>query len=193
MMKMLGISGSMTSSGRTGKTRAAIEFVMNAVHNKFPDVEMEMLDLRDFKIAMVDGRALADYKDDTPRVVEMMQQADCFVMGSPVYRGTYTGALKNLIDHAPYKAFMSKVVGFVATGATMHHYLSIDHEMRAVMAWFNVYMAPGSAYLDNSHWKGDELIDERVRKHLEQLGENIVLMTQKLKGVDALPPPLVAW
>jgi hypothetical protein len=54
-------------------------------------------------------------------------------------------------------------------------------------------MAPGSCYLDNSHWQGDDISDERVKKHLEQLGENIVRMTQQLKGVEALPPPLVAW
>jgi FAD reductase [NAD(P)H] len=192
-MKMLGISGSMTSTGRTGKTRAAIEFTMNAAKSKFPDLEIAMLDLRDFKVAMLDGRALADYKDDTPRVVAMMESADCFVIGTPVYRGTYTGALKNLIDHAPYKAFMGKVVGFIVTAASSHHYLSIDHEMRAVMAWFNPYMAPGSAYLENSHWKGDDIVDERIQRHLAQLGENVVLMTQKLKGVEALPPPLIAW
>ena len=110
-----------------------------------------------------------------------------------MYRGTYTGALKNLIDHAPFKAFMGKVVGFVATGATSHHYLSIDHEMRALMAWFNAYMAPGSGYLENSHWKGDDIVDERVKTHLSQLGENIVRMAQQLKGVEALPPPLVGW
>ena len=105
-MKMLGISGSMTSYGRTGKTRAAIEFVMNAAKAKFPELEIEMLDLRDYKVAMLDGRALADYKDDTPRVVGMMQNADCFVLGTPTYRGTFTGAFKNVIDHAPYQAFM---------------------------------------------------------------------------------------
>jgi len=192
-MKLLGISGSMTSAGKTGKTRGALEFMMSAAKDRFPDLETQILDLREFKVSMLDGRPLADYKDDTPRVVEMMQSADCFVISTPVYRGTYTGALKNLIDHAPYRAFIGKVVGFIVTGATWHHYLSIDHELRAVMAWFNPYMAPGSVYLEKNHWKGDDIVDERVRRHLDQLAENVVLMTQRLKGVEALPPPLIAW
>jgi len=88
---------------------------------------------------------------------------------------------------------MGKVVGLIATGATAHHYLAIDHEFRAVMAWFNAYVVPGSVYVENAHFREQELADERVREHLRQLGEAVVMLAQKLRGVPAEPPPLSAW
>ncbi len=189
-MKLLGISGSMTKSGRT---RTAVQFALDAALGRFPEVEIELLDLREWKVAMLDGRALSDYADDTPGVVEKVQRADCFLIGSPIYRGTYTGALKNLLDHVPVEALMGKVVGLIATGATAHHYLAIDHELRAVMAWFNAYVAPGSVYVENAHYREQELVDERVREHLRQLGEGVIMLARKLQGTPAEPPPLAAW
>ena len=189
-MKLLGISGSMTKSGRT---RTAVQFALDAARRRFSETEIELLDLREWKIALLDGRALAEYEDDTPRVVETISRAHCFLIGSPIYRGTYTGALKNLLDHVPVEALMGKVVGLIATAATAHHYLAIDHDFRAVMAWFNAYVAPGSVYVENAHFQGQELADARVREHLRQLGESVVLLAQKLQGAPADPPPLAAW
>jgi len=66
-MKLLGISGSMTKSGRT---RTALQFALDAALRRFPDTEIELLDLRDWKVSLLDGRPLSEYPDDTPRVVE---------------------------------------------------------------------------------------------------------------------------
>ena len=189
-MKLLGISGSLMKSART---RTAVQFTLDAARRLFPGLEVELLDLRDWKVSLMDGRSLTEYPDDTVRAVDKVQQADCVVIGSPIYRATYTGALKNFLDHLPLEALMGKVVGLIATGATPHHYLAIDHELRTVMAWFNAYSLPGSVYVENSHFRDEALADERVRAHLEQLAGSVVLTAEKLRGVPAEPPPLAAW
>ena len=56
--------------------------------------------------------------------------ADAVLMASPVYRGSYTGALKNLLDLTPVDALRNKPVGIVAMGATLHHYLGVDGQLR---------------------------------------------------------------
>ena len=71
-----------------------------------------------------------------------MGQADAVILASPVYRGSFTGALKNLLDHLPIEALTGKPVGIVAMGATNHHYLGVDWHLRDVLAWFG---AIGSA------------------------------------------------
>jgi FMN reductase len=114
-------------------------------------------------------------------------------MGTPVYRGSYTGALKNLLDHTPLEALMGKPVGLIATGATDHHYLAIDQELRTLLAWFNAFVVPGSVYVQGSHFQGEELTDERVRDHLRQLGESVVLLEARLRDAPMGPPPLAGW
>ena len=87
-------------------------------------------------LSFCDGRPLSEYADDTTKVVERIQAADAYVIGTPMYRGSYTGSLKNLLDHVPVEAFMGKVAGLIATGATDHHYLGIDQELRPVLLPF---------------------------------------------------------
>ena len=184
-MKLIGIVGSAVKSGRT---RKAIEIACEGAQQVLTDgLQIEIIDLNDDKISILDGRKLPEYTDDTERVVNLVETGDVFLIGSPVYRGTYTGALKNLLDHAPLATFENKPVGFIATGATAHHYLMIDHEMRAVLAWSNAYLLPGSVYVENLHYKDGKIVDEEVHERLQQLGKSAIQMAQNLKGLVAEP------
>jgi len=95
--------------------------------------------------------------------------------------------LKNLLDHASIATFENKPVGLIATGATAHHYLIIDHEMRAVLAWFNAYLLPGSVYVENRHYEDGKIVDSQVHENLQQLGKSAIQMTQKIDGLIAEP------
>ena len=112
-MTLLGISGSLT---RGGSTRTAIDCALRAAQQRYPEVTTAVLDLRDVALAFCDGRPLHEYTDDTPRAVAMIQAADAYIIGTPIYRGAYTGSLKNLLDHVPVEALMGKVAGLIATG-----------------------------------------------------------------------------
>lgn len=150
-------------------------------------LDIDIIDLYNDKVSILDGRELSEYTDDTERIVDLIQTGDVFLIGTPVYRGTYTGALKNLIDHAPLSTFENKPIGLLATGATAHHYLMIDHEMRAVLAWSNAYLLPGSVYVENRHYADGKISDSQVNERLQQLGKSAIQMAQKLNGLVAEP------
>src|SRR5437762_546935 len=135
-----GMSGSLTTGG---STRTAVDCALRAVQQRYPEVTTAVLDLRDVTMAFCDGRPLHAYTDDTPRAVAMIQAADAYIIGTPIYRGAYTGALKHLLDHVPVEALMGKVAGLLATGGGDHHYLSIDYGLRAVEMWINMHLGPG--------------------------------------------------
>jgi MsuE subfamily FMN reductase len=190
MATVLGISGSMTKGG---STRAVIDAVLNAAKARNPQLSTDVIDLRHVTLSFCDGRPLNEYTDDTPQVVERIQAADAYVIGTPIYRGSYTGSLKNLLDHIPVEALMSKVVGLVATAATDHHYLSIDQELRPVLMWFNAHLVPGSVYVRSNQLQGSEIVDAQVNEHLRLLGEAVADMQQRLAGGEQGPPPLSLW
>lgn len=184
-MQLIGIVGSAVKSGRT---RKAIEIACEGAGQFLTDgLNINIIDLANDKISILDGRELSDYTDDTERSVNLIETGDVFLIGSPVYRGTYTGALKNLLDHAPLSTFENKPVGLIATGATAHHYLMIDHELRAVLAWSNAYLLPGSVYVENRHYEDGEIVDIQVHERLQQLGKSAIQMAQKLNGLVAEP------
>ena len=187
---LLGISGSLTSGG---STRAIIEYALAAAKARFPEVTTAVLDLREVKISFCDGRPLADYGDDTARTIERIQAADAYIFGSPIYRGSYTGALKNLLDHIPVEALSGKAAGLVGNAASDHHYLSIDQELRPVLMWFNMHLVPGSVYVRGDQMQGKDIVDERIKDHLRQLGEAVVCLHSGLQAGASGPPPLSQW
>lgn len=52
--------------------------------------------------------------------------ADAVVFATPVYRGSMTGALKNLFDALPVSTLEGKPVRLVAMGASRHHFLGAE-------------------------------------------------------------------
>ena len=190
MTTLLGISGSLTAGG---STRTVVDAALAAAHAHAPDITTEVIDLRDVTISFCDGRPPADYPDDTPHVLERINAADAYIIGTPIYRGSYTGVLKNLLDHIPVEAFMGKVAGLIGNAYTDHHYLSIDQELKPVLAWFNMHIVPGSVYVRADQMKAGEITDEVVRDHLRQLGEAVISLCHSLKDSPQGPPPLVLW
>ena len=126
-------------------------------------LEMALINLADYRIAFADGRSPEQYGDDTASLVARIQETDAILVASPVYRGTYTGALKNLLDHLPIEALAGKPIGIVAMGATTHHYLGIDWHLRDVLAWFGAIVAPTSVYLSSSDFVAGNLSDDAKR------------------------------
>jgi NAD(P)H-dependent FMN reductase len=187
---LLGISGSLTKGG---STRAVIDVALQAAKTRYPDITTNVLDLRDVALSFCDGRPLPDYPDDTAKAVERIQAADAYLIGTPIYRGSYTGSLKNLLDHVPVEAMMGKVAGLIVNGATDHHYLSIDQELRPVLMWFNLHLVPGSVYVRGNQMQGTTIVDEQVQEHVRLLGEAVVDLSQRLTGSLHGPPPLSLW
>ncbi len=60
--------------------------------------------------------------------------ARVLVVGTPVYRATYTALLKTLFDHMPEHYLSGKIAVLIATGAAPGHMLAIDHGLRPLIA-----------------------------------------------------------
>ena len=53
--------------------------------------------------------------------MERVIAADMYLIATPVFRASFTGALKNLLDHVPVEAMQGKACGLIGMGATDHH------------------------------------------------------------------------
>jgi FMN reductase len=123
-------------------------------------------------------------------VLDAVAAADAIALSSPVYRGTYTGVLKNLLDLLPVESLRGKPVAIVAMGATDHHSLGVDWQLRACLAWFGAVVLPTSVYLTSRDF-GDGAPSARAAGELDALLTALVAVSRSLP--DALgPAPLAA-
>jgi len=186
MKKLLAIVGAVTPPGRL---LSATNAMLTAAREAHPEIETHLINLADRKIAFADGRPPTDYGDDTAATVKLISDAEAVIIASPIYRGSITGALKNLLDHTPVDALMGKPVGIIAMGATTHHYLGVDWHLRDILAWFGAMVAPTSVYL----WSADFVdgkISDAARSEMQSLVDAVIKLSAIAGPLG--PKPLAA-
>ena len=188
--KLLAIVGSVTPPGRLLN---ATQWLLEGAHVSHPEVEIDLINLADKKVAFADGRPPEKYQDDTAGIIESVRSADGVIFSSSVYRGSFTGALKNLLDHLPVEALAGKPVGIVAMGATQHHFLGVDWHLRDVLAWFGAMVVPASVYLASADFVDGQL-SESAKQDLTDLAAAVIKLKEvaPTRGNFLGPKPLAA-
>jgi NAD(P)H-dependent FMN reductase len=187
MPRLVAVVGAVTPPGRLN---AAIQTAVDLASAR-PGVSASLLSLADFRLGFADGRPLERLDDDTAKIVTALAEADAVLLASPVYRASFTGALKNLLDLTPLETLRAKPIGIVAMGASPHHYLGVDGHLRGVLAWFGALVAPTSVYLESAHFKDGRLSDPGALSALGELVDTLLVMAGFAR--DRLgPPPLAA-
>ena len=144
-IEIVAVLGSATPPGRL--RRAVADAVERA--SRLDRVNAELIDLAERRIEPAGGRPLDQLDDDTPAIVDAIAAAGAVVLATPVYRGSMTGTLKNLLDHVPVEALAAKPVAIVAMGASDHHFLGAERHLRDVLAFFGALVVPVAVYLSS--------------------------------------------
>ncbi len=184
-MELLAISGSPSSPS---KTVLALS-VARARGGEHDDVHTDLLDLREQELVFSDGRDPAEYTGATRDAIDRVVAADALLVGTPMYRGGYTGRLKNLFDVLPNDALAGKPVGLVATGGTDHHVLALEQELKPLVGFFRAWAVPGAVYANNTHFSGGELTDDGVRGRLHDLADAVVTFARHMPTVAGPAAP----
>jgi FMN reductase len=189
-MKLVAILGSVTPPGRL---LSAVKWTLDDARAASAGVETQLVNLGEQKVAFADGRPPEQYNDDTAAIVRSVGDADGVILATPVYRGSFTGALKNLLDHLPLESLAGKPVGIIAMGATNHHFLGADWHLRDVLAWFGALTIPTSAYITSNDFV-DGAISDSAKQDLRSLAAAIVNLSDVVpaRGDFIGPKPLAA-
>ena len=65
---------------------------------------------------------------------EQLAGADGLIIATPVYKASFSGALKTLLDLLPERALEGKIVLPLATGGTIAHMLAVDYALKPVLS-----------------------------------------------------------
>ncbi|WP_099350627.1 NADPH-dependent FMN reductase [Erwinia amylovora] len=97
--------------------KRGVEVIPWNLHNFHPE---------DLLYARFDSPALQALTED-------LQSADGLIIATPVYKASFAGALKTLLDLLPERALEHKVVLPLATGGTVAHMLAVDYALKPVL------------------------------------------------------------
>lgn len=110
-------------------------------------------------------------------VVRSVETADALIVGTPVYRASYTGALKHLFDLVSHEALIGKPVILAATGGSHLHGLVTEHQLRPLLSFFGALTVPTAIYATEADFEGYSLtsqaVIDRIHRAADELGRLI--------------------
>jgi FMN reductase len=175
-----------------GRLHAAFTTLAGELDRKHTDVTVSLLDLRERRPEACDGRSIGEYDLETQEIVRELEDCAGVVFFAPVYRASYPGILKNLLDLLPVSALRGKAIGIVAMGASDHHFLAVDWQLRLVLGWFGAIVAPTSVYLTSRDFEDGALADEGRLAEAVELGDTVIQIAARLADAELGPTPLAA-
>lgn len=170
-MKILLIDGTIIGS----KTGAILEQVKVYIEQLNSDLDLEIMKLADYDHQFVDGRPLGEYNEDMRGLVHQFEQADGYVLATPIFQGSIPGVLKNAFDLLHPRTMRYKPVSIVANGGTFQHHLVIENQLKPILDYFRCLVTPNYVYTTSSHFgESNVIIDEDVHDRLRELARVFV-------------------
>ncbi|MFJ7992028.1 NADPH-dependent FMN reductase [Peribacillus frigoritolerans] len=120
--------------------------------------------------------------EDISKLSERIQAARGVIIGSPVYKASYTGVLKALIDLLPEGAFKGKPVLPIMIGGSNRHLLAIDYALKPLISILKGEPLQGIYFVDkeidkqNPEYPINDLhLIDRVQSQVQEFVEAIQL------------------
>src|SRR6478735_7263278 len=184
-LRVLAVVGSLH---RDSVTRTVIQHVAREL--TAAACKVDVLDFEKEPLALYNP----DVAHDLPGYAELQERvvrADVIVLGTPDYHGSFSGAMKNFLDHF-WREFAGKL--FATIVASHEKGLTVTDQLRTVARQCYAWSLPyGVSFVDNEDIKGDEIVSENLKKRLEMFARDAavygrLLATQRrtdLAGTEA--------
>ncbi|WP_391209740.1 NADPH-dependent FMN reductase [Psychrobacillus sp. L4] len=183
-MKILLVDGTIIGS----KTGVILEQVKDYIKNLNMGYSLEIVNLSNYEHQFVDGRPFANYNDDMKLLVSKFEQADGYIIATPIFQGSIPGVLKNMFDFLHPKTMRYKPVSIVANGGTYQHHLVIENQLKPILDYFRCLVTPNYVYTLASHFDNNNVIvDEDVHNRLRELARVFVQYAEMSKMLSKEP------
>lgn len=161
---IVGFSGNFT---RPSKTRGFVDHVAREIarNHGLPAAVYDVVDLGpSFRTA--DGAR--DLDRQAREIVARVEEADLLVVGSPTYKGSYTGLFKHFFDLLDPAALRGKPVLLTATGGGPRHALVVEHGMRPLFGFFEAFALPTAVYAVEQDFSDGALVSQPILARVAQ-------------------------
>lgn len=126
-MQVVTIGGSPSLRSRSGLLLEHASRWLSARGIDLVHVDIHQFDPAELLLARFSSPAIQAF-------ARQVDNADGVIVATPVYKASFAGALKVLLDLLPERALEHKVVLPLATGGTQAHMLAVDYALKPVLA-----------------------------------------------------------
>lgn len=162
---VVAICGSLSE---TSYTQLALDHALDAAEDA--GAETQLIDLRQWDLPLFDP----DDRDrgDARALRQVVRDADAVLMGTPVYHGMVSSALKNAFDYLGKDEFENTTVGLLATAGGGSYAQTLEHlrtGVRTVHGWTLPHEV-GIRGASNAFDADGEFVDPDLEARVRKLG-----------------------
>jgi FMN reductase len=152
-LRIVGLSGNITTPS---KTRKLVETALAEVSTRlFADTEV--IEVNDFGDNLGRARRLEDLGSAGQALVQKILDADALVVATPIYKATYPGLFKHLIDLFDPTSLVGKPILLAATGGGEKHALAVEHQLRPLFGFFEAQSLPTAVHVSDKDFEDGRL------------------------------------
>lgn len=177
-INVLLISGSI---GEESYTRSLTALITNVLNEKGADAYHWNLREQPLPIMVPELRDdISNHPDTNTREFgKLATNCDAFVLASPIYHNSYSGVLKNAIDHLRNLHFTYKAVGLAGHGGNRSSQ-AVDH-LRIVGRAVSAIVIPTTVCTDDDDFEGNKITNSGILKRVERFCDELVLFAETMR------------
>lgn len=172
----------ISGSKRAGSTTLTLVNELRKACEK-QGAKTELIDLAQVDLPMFDNRENWDYGQELERVQALLDKADGFVIGSPEYHASMSGALKNLLDLLDYKKVLAgKPVAFCGVGGGRGRASNVLGHFLVVARALRMWSVPTSIGLNHEDFDEKwQIKDQKMLERIDLAAKELVKAASALK------------
>jgi NAD(P)H-dependent FMN reductase len=171
-LNIFAVAGSLH---RESVTRTVIHFLAEKLRGD--GCVVDVLDLQSEPLLLYNPDSTYDHPAYEP-LQRRVVKADVFLLGTPDYHGSISGALKNFLDHF-WQEFAGKLIASVV--ASHEKGLTVTDQIRTVARQCYAWSLPYAvSFIDKTDVKDGKIINEAFEKRLEMMVRDIRVYGQLL-------------
>jgi len=174
---------------RPSKSRALGTFLAERVAARLP-VEIQAVDIFDAGPGLGAAFARKNLTPEAAAVLAAVENADALIAGTPVYKGSFTGLFKHLIDFVEPDALVGKPVLIGATGGGHRHALIVEHQLRPLFGFFAAATAATSIYASDGEFTDGKPAEPGLVARIEQAADQFARLVVAAPVGHAVEPSL---
>lgn len=152
---------------RPSRTRSLV----NAIALRLADsnsVQVLLYDFVDIGIEFGMATSLDELSANARSIFDQVSQADALIVGTPVYKGAYSGHFKHFFDLLSPECLIHKPVCLVANGGGSKHALVVEHSLRPLFGFFSAATTPTAVYGCEADFLNGEPVDEALISRIDR-------------------------
>jgi NAD(P)H-dependent FMN reductase len=174
-MKVVVISGSPRKTANT-------QIIMKEIYDyaKSKNANTKFINLSEHKIDCYEGPD-GKYSDITKQTTKDIQEADVWLIGTPIYNSFFSSSLKNLFEYVNYKETKGKTAGLVILASGNIGFIDVQTLLTQLMSYFQVITNPKALFMTVDMLKDGKVADENAKIRMWELVDSTLAIASKLE------------